>query len=78
MIDQKMFQAIRLAEKHLEMALEHLATARTSELGDATKLVRNGGDVAVRNEQDHARHVLANRALVRAETLIREAMEQIT
>jgi outer membrane PBP1 activator LpoA protein len=78
MTDQTMFQAIRMAEKHMEMALEYLAKARTSELGDATKLRRNDGNVDVKDEQDHARHMLANRALVRAETLIREAMEQIT
>lgn len=59
------------AERHLKAALSYLSAARKHEL-DAAQYIPVGDPDA---DERHRRHMLANRALVAAEKLTREALE---
>jgi hypothetical protein len=68
-------ELLRLADQHLTIALNHLREARDNELRGARDCRECEGAGGLDRQEQHARHLLCNRALIEAERLATAARE---
>jgi hypothetical protein len=68
-------ESLRLASDHLTIALTHLREARDSELRGARDCRECEDHDGLNRQEQHARHLLYNRALIEAERLATAARE---